>query len=263
MENPSPAEQPTPEGPPPSSYRPPGLEFAMGVALFAVTIIVFMLVQTAVFLRGVLRLSPELAPDGFSFGLLGDAAFRARMEELMLHGDLVAVQALWSGLAGIIFLAVTVTLWKRGDTVRFLGLGAPRLRDVARWFGIFLLLAVVIEGLAYISPAFQTDFMEKVIGSSSNKLLLLLGVGLMAPLFEELLLRGLLLGSLRHLSDEHTSVAISAGVFAVMHLQYSWPIMLLIIPMGVVLGYARTRSGSLWVPILLHVANNTASVFWP
>ena len=85
----------------------------------------------------------------------------------------------------------------------------------------------------------------------------------LGPLFEELLLRGLLFGTVRHIADEHVSVAVTAGVFALMHLQYSVPIMLLIIPLGVVLGYARARSGSILVPIVLHMANNSLSVLWP
>jgi hypothetical protein len=67
----------------------------------------------------------------------------------------------------------------------------------------------------------------------------------------------------RLVQDEHRAVAISAAVFALMHLQYDWSIMLLIFPMGVALGYARSRSASIWVPVLLHVLNNTVSIFMP
>jgi membrane protease YdiL (CAAX protease family) len=105
--------------------------------------------------------------------------------------------------------------------------------------------------------------MAKVIGSTSNMFWLFLGVGIMAPLFEEFLLRGLLFGSIRHMADEHATVALTAGVFTLMHMQYDAPVMLLILPMGVVLGYARSRSGSIWVPILLHVANNVVSLVAP
>jgi membrane protease YdiL (CAAX protease family) len=30
--------------------------------------------------------------------------------------------------------------------------------------------------------------------------------------------------------------------------------------MGIVLGYARVRSGSIWVPVVLHILNNSLSV---
>jgi len=48
-----------------------------------------------------------------------------------------------------------------------------------------------------------------------------------------------------------------------MHQQYEIPILMMILAMGVVLGYARSRSGSIYVPVLLHVLNNTASVLLP
>ena len=56
------------------------------------------------------------------------------------------------------------------------------------------------------------------------------------------------------------SLHIRAGVFTLMHVQYSWAILLLVLALGVVLGYARTRTGSLAVPIGLHLANNVLSV---
>lgn len=262
MEDPSAQEQRSAEAPQPTSVRPPGLEFAMGTALFAMVLLAFFLVQSGVFIAGVYSRSPEFVEQGFSFGLLSDSAFRTRMDQLLYTGDLVARQALWSGLVGSLFILVSVLLWKRKNAVDFLGLRVPHFKRFLPWLGLFILLALLIEGLARISPTFRTDFMERVIGSTTNLPLLLLGVGIMAPLFEELLLRGLLFGSVRYLKDEHTTVAITAGVFALMHLQYNWAIMLLIIPMGMVLGYARSRSGSIWVPVLLHVLNNSMSVLW-
>lgn len=231
----------------------------MGVALFAIVFMVFFLLQSGVFVAQVIAMSPEFAGRS-PFGLLEDSDFRVRMNELLHHGDVVANQALWSGLLGSLALVGSVYLWKRRRSVDFLGLRPAPVKRYLPWLGLFVLMALVIEGLAHLSPAFDTDFMERVLGTSTKPWLLLLGVGVMAPLFEELLLRGLLLGSLRYMADEHAAVAITAGVFALMHLQYDWTVILLILPMGIILGYARTRSGSIWVPVLLHVLNNSLSV---
>ena len=105
--------------------------------------------------------------------------------------------------------------------------------------------------------------MTQVIGSTTNMWWLVLGVGVMAPLFEEFLLRGLLYGTLRHTVDEHAGVAVAAGVFALMRMQYDVAVMMLILPMGIVLGYARSRSGSIWVPVMLHMLNNLITVVFP
>lgn len=262
MEQQSAAEKYSDKAPQPTYVRPPGLEFAMGTALFAMVMLAFFLIQSSVFIAGVFNSSPEFADNGFSFGLLSDAAFRARMDQMLYNGDLVARQALWSGLIGSLLIIGSVFAWKRKQAIDFLGLRVPHIKRFLPWIGIFVLLALLIELLASVAPAFRTEFMDDLLGSTTNLTLLFIGVGIMAPLFEELLLRGLLFGSVRYMTDEHSSVAITAGVFALMHLQYNWAIMLLIIPMGVVLGYSRSRSGSIWVPVLLHILNNSMSVLW-
>ena len=235
----------------------------MGVALFAVTMVVFLVVQAVAFFNGIIARIPEFAHASFSFSWFEDPVFQQHMKDLGYNGDVVAMEALWSGAVCLVMILVTVGLWKRKQMVDFLGMRLPRFKHFAIWLGVFLLLMLAIEGLAAVFPALDTDFMQQVIGSTTNMTLLAIAVGLVGPLFEEFLLRGLLYGSLRHIVDEHASVALSAGVFALMHLQYSIPIMLLILPMGVVLGYARSRSGSIWVPVLLHMTNNALSVVWP
>ena len=214
-------------------------------------------------MNGIAARTPELADARFSFSWFSDPVFVERLTELGFNGDLVGMESAWSGGVCTALILLTTWLWKRERQSAFLGLGFPPWRDLLKWGGLFLLMLVGIELLARAFPVFQTDFMQKVVGSATNLPLLVLGVVVLGPLFEEFLLRGLLYGSVRHIADEHLSVAVTAGVFALMHLQYSLPIMLLILPMGVVLGYARARSGSIWVPVLLHVANNAMSVMWP
>lgn len=232
----------------------------MGIALFAIILMVFMLAQFAVLVTGVVTIDPAYAGKGFSLSLLQDDAFQASLERYLLNGDLVAREALWSGLVGLGLILLTVFLWKHAQAIDFLGLRLPNAWRFLVWFGIFLLLAAALEVLMRSVPAFQTDFMEKVLGSTTDRTLLVIGVGIMAPLFEEFLLRGLLFGTVRHIVDEHAAVAVTAGVFTIMHLQYEVLVMMLILPLGVVLGYARSRTGSIWVPIFLHVLNNLASV---
>jgi membrane protease YdiL (CAAX protease family) len=260
MEQLSAPERSSPDPSKNEEHRPPTLEFAMGVALFSMILLVFMLVQFGVMVNGVAERDPAFAEEGFSLSLLQDEAFRSAMERFLYNGDLIALEALWSGLMGLGLIIGTVHLWKRKSMTAFLGLSMPTAMQFLKWLGIFILLAIVLEVLMRLSPQFQTDFMEKVLATSTNKFLLLLGVGLMAPLFEEFLLRGLLLGSIRHMTDEHSANALTAGVFTLMHLQYSWTVMLLILPMGIILGYARVRSGSIWVPVVLHILNNSLSV---
>jgi len=162
-----------------------------------------------------------------------------------------------------LLIVITCWLWKRAGVSMLLGLKLPRIVDLMKWLVLFALVVGAVELIGITIPSFHTDFMKDVVGSTTRIGMLALGVAVLGPLFEELLLRGLLFGTVRHIADEHVSVAVTAGVFALMHLQYSLPVMLLILPMGIVMGYARSRSGSLVVPVILHMANNTLSVIWP
>jgi uncharacterized protein len=262
MENPSEPERSSPDNIQPTYVRPPGLEFALGVALFALILMTFSVIQVVVFILGVIERSPGFDLGSLSLGLLQDPRFQERMDLFRFHGDVIASTAFWSGFIGLFLIVVTVTLWKRRNTAIFLGLHLPRPVQFAKWTGIFLLLGIAVELITRFVPGFESDFMVEVLRTASDKWLLFIAVALVAPLFEEFLLRGLLFGSIRHLASEHTAVAITAGVFTLMHMQYDWAILLLILPMGIVLGYARSRSGSIWVPVVLHILNNSASVLF-
>jgi len=84
--------------------------------------------------------------------------------------------------------------------------------------------------------------------------------------FEELLWRGFLLGQLvRHVSSRRAQWIVAA-LFAGMHLP-GWiaqgglhpglaPMTIVLLVLGLVLGYAARASGTIALPIVLHVANN-------
>lgn len=232
----------------------------MGVALFGVITLLTTLVQQASILVTLYDRTPELQGRSFDWNVVADPGYTEKLAALANDGDAVAKATLYGGIAGIVLVLFTVRLWKRKNFAPFLGMRSTSWKQSLIWTGVFLLLISATEVIARLFPAFQTDFVSKLLGSTTDFLPLFLGVGLLTPIYEELLMRGLLLGSLRHIADEHTAVALSAGVFAVMHLQYPWTVLVLILPLAIVLGYARVRSGSIWLPMLLHVLNNVAAI---
>lgn len=235
----------------------------MGVALFAMVTIVSLFVQSLAFHHGLTVLVPELADIPFNLQWFEDPAVQAQLATHQFNGDITASTSLWNGTICLALILLTAGLWKRRQLPDFLGLRMPKVMDLLKWLGVFALVLLGVEGLAHAFPVFHTDFMEKVLATTTSMPMLILSVVIVGPLFEEFLLRGLLFGSLRHIVDDHSAIALTAGVFAFMHLQYPLPIMLLIIPMSIVLGYARARSGSIWVPVVLHMVNNGLSVMWP
>jgi len=236
----------------------------MGIALFTFCFSAFYATQVACFIQQVMASTPELAGVSFSSGLLSDDRFESRWIELSTNGDVLGMVSLCSGLLGVVLVVSMTYWWKRGRFITFMAIKPAPAREFLKWTVVFLGVFAVLEFIEHLLPDQEIAFMSKVLGSTTNRLLLLIGVGVMPALFEEFLLRGLLYGSLRHVLDHHKAIAIVAGLFTLLHPQYEWYVLLLIVlPMGVMLGYARANSGSIWVPVFLHMLNNCLSILLP
>lgn len=260
MESPNAAEKPSldPIG------RSPLTEFLNGFGIFLLVLVVFMGAQSYFLVRHAAGSSPEFAGRGLSMELLNDPAFQERLTDLTDDGDTVSLVSLWSGLLGLATLMGFCWWWKRERIINFLGLRPPALKPLAAWIGLFVLVITAIELITLLLPEFDNSFMENVLASARNKPLLFMGAAIMPAIFEEFFLRGLLYGSLRHVLDKHTAIAIASGVFTIIHVQYPWYLLALyILPLAVLLGYARANTGSIWTAVVLHLINNTVSLALP
>jgi membrane protease YdiL (CAAX protease family) len=81
-----------------------------------------------------------------------------------------------------------------------------------------------------------------------------IGIVLLAPVAEELLLRGVVFGALRNRFGPSLAIVLSAALFSVLHV--AWAVMPIIFMLGLVFGWLRQRSGSVWPSVLLHGLNN-------
>jgi membrane protease YdiL (CAAX protease family) len=88
-----------------------------------------------------------------------------------------------------------------------------------------------------------------------------LAIGLLGPLAEELVMRGVLLHRLRATRlGVVGAIVLTAAGWAAMHIQYGAGSIGLIFLDGLILGTARVQSRSLLVPIAMHVAGNLFSI---
>lgn len=146
-----------------------------------------------------------------------------------------------------------------------------------RWAGIsyilywvsFLALSFL---LATLVPTFQNANDATVFEVfSQNRTLTSIGVIILAPITEELLYRGVIFGSL-HSRSRFAAYAVSCAVFSAVHVVGyigQWDALTLAlcflqyIPAGLCLAWAYERSGSIWAPILIHIAvNQTGILSW-
>jgi membrane protease YdiL (CAAX protease family) len=89
----------------------------------------------------------------------------------------------------------------------------------------------------------------------------ILVTGLLGPITEELVVRGLIFFRIsRTKIGAWGAIVICAALWAAAHVQYDWRTIALIFLDGLLLGVARHRSRSTFVPMLLHVIANLYSI---
>lgn len=142
-----------------------------------------------------------------------------------------------------------------------------------RWLVAALLLAAAVlpvragaallaEALAGGSLSDLQSRMDIIAPGGSlglNFLVTLLGVGVLAPIAEELYFRGLLHRWFRSRFSFWPAVLLSSGIFALGHFD-SLAVVASTFILGIILAVTFERGRSLWLPILIHMINNSLAV---
>lgn len=124
--------------------------------------------------------------------------------------------------------------------------------------------AIVVWGLIGATMLFaQTHapldlFQQAELGAGGTGLLLL-GGAVIGPIAEELLFRGTLLPFFARFMTPWRAIVLQGLLFGVLHTQHGISIVGPLV-LGMILGWARARSGSVRIPILLHMTFNAASL---
>ena len=128
----------------------------------------------------------------------------------------------------------------------------------ARYWG--LVAAAVVYGLGtgalieHIYPQSREWFVFPHEPLSVALSFVLVVVG--APLAEELAFRGLLFGDLRPRYGFSVALVVSAALFALAHWESTHLYAAAVLPLGLLLGYVRERTGSVRASALLHAIYN-------
>ena len=235
---------------------------------------------------------PEVALAGVSMAVL------AWLLMVVLKGVLESEPlelALTGGLAELFSCLLILGLlgWKRPERLKSLGLRVKGLGGNMGW-GLILALAVwpvatlvlvpvslqtvefVCRWLWDMSYTVQTHTLLREMNGSSTTihwwLVIILAV-VVAPVTEEILFRGLLQGWLAGMfRSRWAAIVVSAGIFAVFHLAAredaiagEFPLARIetipaLFVLGLVLGYAYEKSGSLYRPMAIHLVFNALTL---
>lgn len=102
------------------------------------------------------------------------------------------------------------------------------------------------------------DFIKEVMKQmKENPLTMFISVAVFAPLFEEVLCRGIILRGLLHYYSPWKAILWSSAMFAIMHLNPWQAIPAFLI--GGLMGWIYYKTRSLWATIFIHFLNNSFS----
>ena len=167
------------------------------------------------------------------------------------------------GLTILIVIGVPLLVKKSKPSLEELGLHkTPRFLDIflaPAGFVVYLIISALLTAFAMQFLTF-IDF-DQVQETGFDQLtqryefvLAFIVLVVIAPLAEELLFRGYLLGKLRKHVRTWLAVLITSVVFAFVHL--AWNVGIDVFALSLVLCLLRVWTGSLWPSILLHMIKN-------
>jgi membrane protease YdiL (CAAX protease family) len=189
--------------------------------------------------------------------------FERLIESADRNGTILGVATCASTLVCVPLILGVIRL-KRGASVRScLGMSAVDRRQMIRW--ILALFAFIVAtdllSLALDRPIVP-EFLPAIYSTASPRWLLWLALLACAPLFEEMFFRGFLYGGLEASRlGAIGAILITSILWAIVHAQYGAYEIATIVCLGVLLGAARFRTGSIVVPLVLHsLANLVATI---
>jgi CAAX protease family protein len=162
-----------------------------------------------------------------------------------------------------LWFAIRLTSTSFGD---YLALRWPSWRDFLVGAAGMIVVVAAWELLSHIigrenAPGFMVDVMRSARGGSSVWFLIL-SIAVVAPLCEELLARGFLYyGWSQTFLKVPGAICLSSLAWTALHAQYyEWFLFGEVFSLGLMLGYLRYRSQSIWLTVILHGLNNFAAV---
>lgn len=131
---------------------------------------------------------------------------------------------------------------------------------------IFSIILVFLNTVFYqISLLLEREpmlFMDSLAQTANPLWVLILAVVLIIPIYEELIFRGFMWSALVNSKLGIVGAClITSGVFAWVHFQYGVVELMMIFALALLFGMARLYSGSLKLPIFLHITNNSMAMW--
>lgn len=147
------------------------------------------------------------------------------------------------------------TQMRRGRRVtEYLGFRSVALREVMRWTMALLLLIALSDSLtAWLGRPLVPECMVQLYRTAGFVPVLALAIVVLAPMMEETLFRGFLFEGILHSRlGWFGAIVLTSLLWSLIHVQYDAYGIATVFVSGLLLGYVRLRTGSLYATIFLH-----------
>lgn len=182
------------------------------------------------------------------------------LNELAGDGIGVSISLIPGALFGSLLVLLFSSIKDNISVSNYLQLNKPGIKPLLHWILILLFFSIALEGLNYLLDRPIPEWMVTSYLTAGNIPLFWFTLIIAAPVFEELLFRGFLLEGLRWSPlKDFGAVFVTAAIWAVVHMQYELFEIATIFAIGIILGFARIRTGSLYTTIILHSLMNLAA----
>ena len=132
-------------------------------------------------------------------------------------------------------------------------------------FIVYIILSYFLTSISlHILPFYNADQVQDTgfsgLGQGFEYVLAFATLVIIAPISEELLFRGYLLGKLRKHVSTWLAILITSLLFGAIHL--AWNVGVDVFALSIVLCLLRIRTGRLWPSILLHMIKNAIAFYF-
>jgi len=159
--------------------------------------------------------------------------------------------------AGVVILAIRMKSSTR--PLSWFGVIAPPLVPTLFFTAVYLAWMLGSDALTnWRGPwDFRTWQQAPLLASA----LRVLAVCVLGPLVEELLFRGIVFSWLLERVNVGLTIALTALGWGLLHYDYPWWVIAIILVDGVILGFARWRTGSVFAPAMMHMLYNLYAIW--
>jgi len=178
----------------------------------------------------------------------------AYAKSLSSNGFCLAISVIVSGLICIPLTLLFTKLRKNISIKNYIGFREPLTREWVKWLLIlaaFLFLSDAVSLLLHqpIVPPFMVDAYK----TASFLPALLFAIIIVAPIFEEIFFRGFLFQGIRYSRlGPIGAIGMTSFFWAVIHLQYDVYGITTLFALGLLLGIARLKTGSIHLLMVMH-----------